>query len=394
MRQCLKRLIALTVFFSFCPALIMAAEISLPRMEMASRAGTNNGEFAVSSYLAADLALTGGHKYGFLLGFSLEAANFFVNTTGNLSNHVVPRFRFAQATARDIFRLPLDFSYFLGQGDDFCTGDEFSEWQGVSPFGTDFRGFFFFPDMVNRGRHYNGIHGVRGTGFSLTLTAWENVKPILYIYQNFPHDPQSLFPTGDIDPETIFGGGGRFFSGDLRVLMFFDRLRLEIFGGLSLTPDLNRSLRGGLMMHLASGTGAEFFAQAGIPSWQENESLNIDNFFFLIEPRLRLERFGVDITFFYHPVTYHHVTKIEERGRAAINTRLMIGNIKNGFVWGIGTGCSLKIDGMEDLSVSVFPFVSWIARGIRWDTKLNVNPLRSGGAGEKLELFFGVRTAF
>lgn len=185
-------------FLPFWP--ITAAEITIPEIEMASRGRMDDGKFVLTSVLYADLALTGGYKYAFLLGFSLE-----VDTADYTK--AVPGFRIAKATARDLFNLPLELSYFLGSDDDFCTGEEFPDRFGISRFGTEFKGFFYFPEGIggNLSRRYNGIHGVRGTGLSFSLTKWDKIIPIFYVYQHFD----------DID--NLIGGNISIYSGDLRM---------------------------------------------------------------------------------------------------------------------------------------------------------------------------------
>ena len=147
-----------------------AAEITLPSIEMASRGRMNNGAFVVSSYISADIALTGGYKYALLLGLSIEAEDILRTNYPGL-----PVFRIAQATARNIFGLPLELSYFIGSGDAFCTGDEISKRFGLSPFGTEFKGFLYFPESIR----YDGIHRAQGTGFTLGLTKSDYFAPIL-----------------------------------------------------------------------------------------------------------------------------------------------------------------------------------------------------------------------
>ena len=399
-------IIGLVLFlFALWPA--VAAELTLPRLEMASRGRVDNGEFKVSSLLSADLALTGGYKYAFILGFSLDAPDIakafsFRNYKADpipssstvsgeeynaladrVNNQAVLGFRIAKATIRETFGLPLEMSYFLGQGDDFCTGDEFSSRFGLPGIGTDFRGFFYFPEGIgfNPMRQYNGIHGVRGTGFSFTLTKWEKLIPMLYLYQDFP------------DPNNVFGGN-YMYSGDLRVLFHHNWLRLEPFGGFSMNSDFDTSIRAGFMLHLDAGNGAEFFAQAGIPSYVTGETFNIDNLFFLIEPRLHFGNFGLFVTFFYHPVVYLHIITPQEKGKADINVKFQFGKPDSGFAGGFETGGELKIDGMEDFLFRVSPFVSFISGGLRWDAKLRILPLEYEVPESMFEIFIGIRTAF
>ena len=413
-------LLFLTVFWP-----VTAAEITLPRLEMASRGRMDNGEFVLSSMIFADLALTGGYKYAFILGFYLDAPdigrafayrNFRFeplvpldpaaspgvteddynavvdrsNTQADmLNNQVFLGFRVAQATARDVFGLPLEMSYFIGAGDDFCTGDEFMSRFGTSPIGTDFRGFFYFPEGIGGipTRQYNGVHGVRGTGLSFSLTRWDSFVPMVYVYQEFT------------SPVNVYGGTHVFgndnlYSGDLRLLLHHSWLGIEAFGGVSLTASLDNSVRAGLMLHLAGENGAEFFVQGGIPGFVWGEKISIDNLFFLIEPRLRFGLFGVSVTFFYHPVEYLHIITPEEKGRADINVKFQVGNADTGFAGGIETGGELKIDGLEDFVLRISPFVSFVSDGLRWDAKVRVMPLDYKDRAKMFDFFIGVRTAF
>ena len=384
-----------------------AAEFTLPRLEMASRGRMNDGEFVVSSSLSADIALSGGYKYAFLLGFSLEAQdltralahrNFkvdFLDTGASvdpeeynvladkLNNQAYLGFRVARATIRDIFGLPLEFSYFIGEGDNFCTGDDFSSRFGIYPVGTDFRGFFHFPEGIGgvQTRQYNGIHGVRGTGFSFTLTKWDNIVPMFYLYNNILYN-SNVFQENS------------FYSGDLRLLYHHGWLSIEGFTGVSFDSAMASSLRWGLMLHIAPGNGAEFFAQAGIPGWTTGEKINIDNWYFLMEPRLRLGNFGLAATFFYRPVEYIHVYTEEEKGKADINIKFQFGNPDSGFTGGFETGGELTVVDPNDFVYHISPFVSYFSGGIRWDAKIRIKPLNFDAPGEIFEFFIGVRTAF
>jgi hypothetical protein len=387
--------------------LLAAAEITVPRLEMASRGRVESGEFALSSEIAADLALSGGYKYGMLLGFSFEAGdlakalsyrNFKVDYATNdpvpaddynalvdrVNNQGTLRFRVAKATARDLFNETLEMSYFIGEADDFCSGDEFSTRFGIEPIGTDFRGFFYFPDGIGGDitRQYQGIHGVRGTGLSLALTPWDSFVPIIYLYEDFS------YITGSGTDETRY-------SGDLRFLINGERVKFESFGGLSLNSGMATNIRGGILAHFSSEKGMEFFFQGGVPGWEKGKSLSIDNFYFLMEPRLIFETFGFYITFFYHPVEYIHIITEKERGLADINIKFRSGNIQSGFNWGLETTTRLKSNALEDdFSFWVSPFAGFMTSGLRWDAKVRVNILGMETPAEMFELFIGVRTAF
>jgi hypothetical protein len=390
-----------------------AAEITVPRLEMASRGRIEDGEFVLGSMISADLALSGGYKYGLLLGFSFEAAdvakaiayrnfdferlpptnpvtdeeyNGLVDQVNDrLKNQGTLGFRVAKATARELFNKSLELSYFIGEADNFCNGDEFSARFGVNPIGSEFRGFFYFPQGIGGDitRQYNGIHGVRGTGLSLAINVWESFVPMLYLYQDFPYPRPA-----DDNP------AGNRYSGDLRFLINRESVKLEAFGGVSLSSGLDANIRGGLLAHFSSQNKVEFLLQGGIPGWEKGDDFGIDNFYFLMEPRLIFENFGFYVTFFYHPLEYIHRKTEEERGKADINVKFLSGNANTGFSWGLETTLGLKIGGMEDFSVWVSPFAGFMASGLRWDTKLRLNALEWETPSEMFELFIGVRTAF
>ena len=369
-----------TGIFLFSLSPMAAAEFSLSRLEMASRSWVDDGNFTLSSVVSADLSLSGGYKYTFLLGFSLDGVEINrVDSQGYLS------FRIAQATIRETFGLPLDLSYFIGQGDNFATGDEFSTRYGVSPIGTNYRGFFYFPDGIGGdiNRRYNGIHRAQGTGLSLSLTHWENLVPMVYLYHDFLHPPGAI-----INEE-----GENLYSGDLRVLLNQNWLKIEFFGGSSWKSDGAIKFRGGLMAHIGAGDGAEFFAQVGVPGWSEGDPV-IDHLFLLLEPRLRLDRFAMFLTFFYRPIEYHNIVTLDEKGRADLNITFQYGDFDGGMAGGIELGGRLKVDGSEDVGFRLAPFGTLLTGGLRWDAKVLFKFLGTESSQGMMELFLGVRTAF
>ena len=387
-----------------------AAEITIPRLELGSRGWFNDdGEFAVSSRIALDIALSGGYKYSFLLGLSLEAPDiakaiahrnfqlgpFTAAPTADDLNAIIEHqknmayigFRVAKASIKNMFNLPLSMSYFVGSGDDFCTGDDFSSLFGVYSFSTDYRGFFYFPTGIggNMTRQYNGIHGAKGTGLSFAITKWDHIViPMFYIYQDF-----ALFPGISSGGKT----GVNQYSGDIRVLFHRNWLSFETLGGVTWNSDRDVKIRMGLMLHFA-GKGVEFFAQAGITSWKIGEGINVDNMFFLIEPRLRFRLFAIYVTFFYHPVEYVHIVEMNEQGMADFNVKFMFGKEDSGFTAGMEATVELKTDNLDDFLVRLSPFASFTSGGLLWETKLRLMPQKFKDPKKMMELFIGVRTAF
>ncbi|MDR2020283.1 MAG: hypothetical protein LBQ14_05890 [Treponema sp.] len=387
---------------------LAGAELTVPRLELATRGHTEEGDFTLSSAAAVDLALLGGYKYGILLGFSFESdnlekaiayRNFTLAPPGfpagqddyngqvadKVNNQAVLAFRIAKATARDLFNKPLELSYFIGINDYFCSGDEFVTRFGTGQVGTGFRGFFYFPEGIGGiiSRQYNGIHGVRGTGLSLALTSWDFLLPMVYIYQDY------AFAEGMQFSDT------NHFSGDLRVLFNKDWLKLEGFTGLTLSRDQSPLIRGGFLALLSGEGGAELLVQLGIPGWKAGEGSNVDKFYFLIEPRIDFGLMALNVTFFYHPLRYLQIETPEERGKADINIKLLFGDaLENKVEGGLESTLALKVDQGEDLSAFISPFISFVSDGLRWDAKLRVDPASYDKPHEMFEFFMGVRAAF
>ncbi|MDR2185146.1 MAG: hypothetical protein LBO80_05695 [Treponema sp.] len=387
---------------------LAGAEFTVPRLELATRGYTEEGDFTLSSAASVDLALSGGYKYGILLGLSFESDNLekaiaYRNFTlappasgGNQDNYnaqvadkannqAVLAFRIAKATARDLFNKPLELSYFIGINDYFCSGDEFVTRFGTGQVGTGFRGFFYFPEGIGgiMSRQYNGIHGVRGTGLSLALTAWDFLVPMVYIYQDYAFAEGMEF------------SGTNHFSGDLRTLFNKDWLKLEGFTGLTLSRGQSPLVRGGFLALIGAEKGAELLIQLGVPGWKAGEGLNVDAFYFLVEPRIDFGLMALNITFFYHPLRYLQIETPEERGKADINVKLLFGDVlENKIEGGLESTLALKADQGEDISVFLSPFIGFVSGGLRWDAKLRVNPAGYDKPHEMFEFFMGVRTAF
>jgi hypothetical protein len=388
------------------------AEVTVPRLEIATMGSIGSAAPTLASVAAVDIALDGGYKYQAYLGFSFESSNLekalaYRNVTlapvpgvisyseladaynalaDRMNNQAVLSFRIARAMARDLFNLPLNLSYFIGIADYFCAGDDFVSYFGTAPIGTEFRGFFYFPQGVGGdiSRQYNGIHGIRGTGLSFALTPWDRILPMAYIYQDFSF----------VDPRTGIAESGRY-SGDLRVLINLDRVKLEGFTGGTVGPDKPGVLRGGLLAFFISGRGANFLLQCGVPGWNTQTPLSINNVFFLMEPQIDFNILRLAVTFFYHPAQYLQIETPTEQGRADVNFKMSAGDIAHSTPeGGLETTLGLKIYGMEDFSAQLSPFISFVSSGLRWDAKIRFDLLGSKKPASFFDVFIGIRTAY
>ena len=72
---------------------------------------------------------------------------------------------------RELFGLPLDLTYFIGQGPTFGSGEVFTEFFGAAPIGSSYTGFVHFPDAPTKARGtYDGLFTPTGTGLQIDLS--------------------------------------------------------------------------------------------------------------------------------------------------------------------------------------------------------------------------------
>ncbi|MDR0389329.1 MAG: hypothetical protein LBH73_04620, partial [Spirochaetaceae bacterium] len=262
---CMTRRLVLPALFLAGSFSLSGAEITVPRLEMITRGAMEGDDFVLSTIAEADLALEGGYKYAAYLGFSfssgdlerllsrrkLEIAplptgmppdeNDFNNLVGELEDRLNKQttlnLRVIKATAREPLGLPVELSYFLGKADAFASGDDFVQYFGTAPLGSDFRGFMYFPQGIDGdfASQYYGIHQVNGTGLSLAYVGSENFIPMGYFYQDL----------GFSDINGDFEAGH--YSGDLRFLVNSRPLRFEFFGGVSFHQGDRNIYRGGIL---------------------------------------------------------------------------------------------------------------------------------------------------
>jgi hypothetical protein len=103
----------------------------------------------------------------------------------------------------------------------------------------------------------------------------------------------------------------------------------------------------------------------------------------------------VHTSFFYHPLEYLHIKTEEERGKADINIKLLLWDLPESSVRpGFEATMGIKINGMEDFSFRLSPFISFYNEGLRWDLKIRVDLLAWETPEEIVEIFAGIRTAY
>jgi hypothetical protein len=404
---------------------LFGAEITVPHLELASRGSMEDGNFGISSSAEADISLTGGYKYGVTLGLGAEIPNLEkalsygrlnipysdqANSTNSGSpdddeydalvdevndrynNQATLSIRFAEATIRELFGKPLELSFFIGHYDGLGSGDDFQEQFGTVPVGTSVRGFFYYPEGLggDPSLRFNGsIHSILGTGMVLRGIIQEKIIPAFYIYQDLSFKDEI---TGAYKPGH--------YGGDFRLLVNSEYAKFEGFTGITYINTENPVLRGGVLGYFSSEGPFGILMQAGLPYWQAGEKMNIDNFYFLLEPRLRFDKIGANLTLFYHPIYYMNRLILDENGeedsgKSDITLKVFYGDINRSvFETGLETTFGLRIHNGEDVTLWVSPFFRTRTSGLIWDFKVRINPLYFKDGGDFAESFIGIRTAY
>jgi hypothetical protein len=322
------------------------ANLSVPSMLMYTRGYMNQGTFVLSSFGSMDLLVEGGYKFGAQATFGFESDSLENDT----AVEQVLTFKLAKVVIRDIFGLPVDFAYFSGENATFASGDAFPQRFGATPFATDFRGYRYFPEGIR----YDGIHTVDGTGGEISTMPTDWLFAALYAYQ-----------------DAYIGAG--YYSGDLRGMLSFPRVKLEAFVGGTYPSATYGVYRGGLLFYYDTGSGGEFLTQIGIPRWDPMTAFGIDLFYFLFEPRVHVDPLTIFVTLFWHP-EYYLQQATNELGSVDINVKFLFGDrTVHTATGGVETTFAVRTTQAEQFSAKVSPFVSIVTAGVLWDIKVNVN---------------------
>jgi len=339
-----------------------AADLDIPKMELITRSDIGPSTPILLTRGKIDLKIGGGYKLGgsLILGFDSADLGYSKATLDPatedtaslatyLNNQTYLQFQSAQVTIRDLFSTPTDLTYFTGIADVFCSGDDFPAIFGSVPVATRYRGYLYFPD-----NEFDGIHTVNGTGLKLSSTfGSEKIVSSAFIYE-----------------DGYLGSG--YFSGDIRTLLNFDKIKLEGFMGATFPASTYGLYRGGLLFYYNPGTTGEFFAQVGVPQWNPSESFTIERLFFLFEPRIKLNPVTIIFTLFWHPGYYLQQTTAD-MGSADVHINFMIGEPELSTFSG-GLEGSVTFDSSapsNKFGVKVSPYISAITSGVIWNIMLN-----------------------
>ncbi len=384
---------------------LAAANLVVENLELVSYGAYDKttGRFPISSRLAFDLGIGGGEKFAGLLRLdflstqvesdlrdlqqSLSYADALQWTlaerTALISRINAPglRLKTVSVSAKRILGLPLEASYFVGYLDTFCSRDDFATLFGATPFATELRGPLRYPNGIklNPVVSWDGIHAVYGTGARFGLSLGDRSKVYTYAYQ-----------------DSDLGSGT--WSGDLRGLFDLNTLKIETFAGGSWDVSHKYGLyRGGLLFHVAPGDMGEFYAQVGVPQYDPTKAFDVNDVYFLFEPRVNFVGGGgqLALTVFYHPA-YYRQKATGEGGSLDVGFNLRFGRLSDsGMQGGFEAYLQFRPKESQPLAAEVSPYYEAILSGVAWNFKLGLAlfPFPTPWFGI-FKPFIGVKTSY
>jgi hypothetical protein len=391
--------ICLLCVLLFVPGAVFGADLTIPELELITRGTWQNDTLLLQTRGHSEIQVSGGYKFGGSLLFGFESRDLSyagqdapeadTNNDGSIDgteesayiaalsdymdNQTTLQFQGARITYRNLFESPTDLTYFVGRNDRLGSAEVFPQQFGSIPFATKYQGYLYFPQ-----NEYRGIHTVNGTGIELSSTfGTEWNRSSLYLYQ-----------------DGYLGKGN--YSADARFLANFEKLKLELFGGASF-PQADYGLyRTGVLFYYRPAEKGEFFSQIGIPYFTPIDPLNINDFYFLFEPRVHFEYVSVILTLFWHPARYL-MEETGDEGSADVHFNLMFGNpLENPVSGGVETNFTLETESTssQDFEIKVTPYLSAITSGVIWNFMVNVKVLPYSLDEEMFEGVIGVKAEF
>ncbi len=363
---------------------VFSANVNVPSLELYTRGSMDSGVFGFESRGEMDLLLEGGYKFG--VRVVLDFNTLFPLETYSISNMSILSFKSASATLREIFGLPLNFTYFIGESDIFCSGDVFPDLFGTLPLASNYRGYLHFPDSAFI---YDGIHLINGTGIQVDVTTKpEKMLLSFYLYQDSMID-------SDGNPTTLDPGH---YSADVRTGFNFEKIKIEAFLGATYpAPDSDIGYYRGGFLFFAKEEGVEFLAQIGITRWSPmDDTFDINLFYLLFEPRVKFGILSIIPTFFWRP-GYYHQQSTEEQA-FDVNLNFQFGDIyKNQVSGGLESNITYQLEeggvSRNEFRFKLSPYVQFATSGLVWEIRINTK-LWPFNIEDMLEGFIALKTEF
>ena len=137
---------------------LFSANITVPSLEIYTWGRAQGSGLELDSYGSMELQLDGGYKFGGAMKFDFTSSSLETATFND-----VLTFKSVSVTLRELFNIPLNFTYFIGEGDTFGTGAIFTPYFGTPLLSSSYPSYVHFHDEVygeieQRYNFYEGIH--------------------------------------------------------------------------------------------------------------------------------------------------------------------------------------------------------------------------------------------
>jgi hypothetical protein len=378
-----RRFLLTGALLLFAPPLF-GVNVQVPSLELYTWGHMQGGVFGLETRADMGLRLDGGYKFGVRALF--DFASETLEAEPMASPPATFAFRSVSVTLRDFLKLPLDFSYFVGEDGQLCSGDLFADYFGTAPIESNFTSFLYLPTAAFT---YEGIYTPVGTGIQLDLGRLESPWLLsLYLYQDSHVDADGVSPF-TFDPGHA--------SLDIRYALNLSNVKLETFVGATypVPESPYGSYRGGLLFY-ASFRTVEFLAEIGLPRFCPlADSFDVDLLYMLLEQRIRLGLVSIVQTFFWRPAYY----QMQPTGERAIDVNLDVGLGRPESVFSgglVGTFTYQTLAGglaVNEFTTKVTPYVELTTSGVVFQARVptKVWPF---DLTDMFELFIAVRAAF
>lgn len=361
---------------------LSAANVSVPLLELYTRGYDPGTGWGLYSTGEMEIQLDGGYKFGGNVLFGFSSSLLEVSSADILA------FRAASVTMRELFGLPLDLTYFIGQGPTFGSGEVFADFFGAAPIGSSYTGFIHFPDAPTKARGtYDGLFTPTGTGlqfdFSPVRDRW--LLSVL-LYQDSLIEPL---------PWPAFGEGH--YALDVRYALNLPKILFEGFLGATY-PDASGNLgayRAGVLFYTSPVKGVQILAEAGIPQWDPvADPFSLDLFYLLLEPRVQYKILSIVQTTLWRPAYYQQVPTGERA--IDVNLDLQVGNVETLISGGIEGNLVYQTDPppADEIVVKASPYVRLSTSGVVFETRLSTRVYPFDFGGDMFEVFLGVKAEF
>ncbi len=351
-----------------------AAAVRVDRLELISRMRSGGAAPRLLSRADLDLIVATGAPFAADFGLQLDYDDTEDRIFFEDLSPADPRLglRYARLRIVEPAGAPLELGYFVGEPLRFGSGLDFARRFNTGDFATHYRGYLYFPT----GPEYEGLHAVSGTGTSVATTAslWPNADLSLFAYQDTALGPER-------------------YATDLRYRLNLEHIKLDAFAGASFPEGEFGRYRAGAMAYVSSPGPGSFFAQAGLLQWEPPDEIDLDDLFFLFEPRLRFQPLALIFTFFSHPGVYRHEETVLAR-RMDVSGRIQLEELVDGLITtGVESTVEIDPDADDKAVTRLGPLFELNASGVRWLFKLNAQ-LYPYDLLDGLEAVFAARTTF